>query len=299
MGDDKLVETEEYLNKWSEQKVSYNKRDLLTYAVGIGCDELNYVYEHDADFAAFPTYPIVLTFKGTDQDVVDFPSEAMSEGPSMPPLPGIKVGLDGERYIEKIAPLDVDGGELTVKSRIIGVHARGSGASVEKEELIMDSNGKVIYKIISGAFLVGAKGFKDSGITNSEKVDIPKRAPDSVLEMPTTKNQAQIYRLSGDYNPLHVDPGFATMSGFKEPILHGLCSLGITAHAVIKQYCDGQASGFKAIKGRFAKPVFPGDTLVVEMWKEGDKIIVQSKSKASGDVCINNAYILLNTGAKL
>lgn len=112
------VDTEQYLNKWAEQKVGYNKRDLLTYAVGIGCTELNFVYENDPDFAAFPTYPIVLGFKGTDQDVVSFPSEAMTQGPMPPPLEGVKVGLDGERYIEKVNELDVEGdADLTMKSR--------------------------------------------------------------------------------------------------------------------------------------------------------------------------------------
>jgi peroxisomal enoyl-CoA hydratase 2 len=255
--------------------------------------------EHDENFSAFPTYPIVLGFKGTDPDVVSFPSEAMSQGPPMPPLSGVKVALDGERYIEKIAPLDVDGGELTLKSRVIGVHARGTGASVEKEDLLYDKSGKLLYKIVSGAFLVGAKDFKDSGTTNSEKVDVPTRAPDSVLEMPTSKTQAMTYRLSGDYNPLHIDPSFAQMSGFKEPILHGLCSFAITARAVIAQYCDGDSKRFRAIKGRFAKPVLPGDTLLVEMWKEGDKIIVQTKVKETGAVSINNAYVLLNPAAKM
>jgi len=284
---------------YSFKSCRYNKRDLLLYAVGIGCEELNFVYEHDEDFAAFPTYPIVLTFKGNEQDVVSFPSDAMAAGPPMPPLPGVKVGLDGERYIEKLAPLDVDGAELIIKQRLIGVHARGSGASVETEQLICDLNGKPIYRIVSGAFMVGAKNFKDSGISNSEKVVVPNRAPDSSLEMPTLPNQTHIYRLSGDYNPLHLEPGFAMMSGFKAPILHGLCSLGITARAVIQQYCGGKAEGFKAIKARFAKPVMPGDILVVDMWKEGNKVIVQTKVKSTGAVSINNAYVLLETESKL
>lgn len=298
-GDNEIVETESFLNKWTEQKVAYNKRDLLLYAVGIGSQDLNFTYEHDDDFAAFPTYPIVLTFKGTDQDVVDFPSEAMGEGPPMPPLPGIKVGLDGERFIEKLAPLDPEGGELTVKARLIGVHKRGSGASVEREDLIQDANGKTLYRIVSGSFLVGAKNFKDSGATNSEKVDVPNRKPDVTMDMPTSEAQAQIYRLSGDYNPLHIEPNFAQMSGFKKPILHGLCSLGITTRAVVAAFCDGKPEKFRAIKARFAKPILPGDTLVVEMWKEGDKVIVQTKNKTTGDICINNAYVLLNPESKL
>lgn len=170
---------------------------------------------------------------------------------------------------------------------------------METETLISDSSGKLLYKIISGAFMVGAKNFKDSGITNSEKVEVPKRDPDAVLEMPTSEYQAQVYRLSGDYNPLHVDPGFAQMSGFKAPILHGLCSFGISCRAVVKQFCDNNPKNFKAIKARFAKPVMPGDTLVVKMWKDGDKVVFTSSIKESGDVVINNAYVLLEPQAKM
>lgn len=290
-----IVETEGFLNKWVEQKVSYNKRDLLTYAIGIGCTELNFVYENNPGFAAFPTYPIVLGFKGTDQDVVTFPSPAMMEGPAMPPLPGVRVGLDGEREIIKLRPIPTDGSDLTLRTRFIGVHKRGSGASVENEAELIDKDGNVIYKIISGSFLVGAKGFKDSGRTNSEKCPPPKRAPDAVVEMPTSEYMAQVYRLSGDYNPLHVDPDFATLAGFQAPILHGLCSYGITARAVVKQFCNNDPSKFRSIKARFASPVMPGNTIVVEMWKEGDKVILQSKVKETGKVCINNAYVMLES----
>jgi len=288
------VETEGFLNQWVSQKVSYNKRDLLTYAVGIGCTELNWIYENNAEFAAFPTYPIVLAFKGTDQDVVPFPSKAMMSGPKMPSLPGVVTGLDGEREIIKIKEIPTDGGEFTLRTRYIGVHARGSGASVESEAEILDSSGALCYKIISGSFLVGAKGFKDSGETNSEKVKPPARAPDAVVDMPTSLYQAQAYRLSGDYNPLHVDPEFAKLVGFKEPILHGLCSYGIVARAVIKQYCNNDAKKFKSIKGRFSSPVLPGQTISVEMWKEGSKVVFVGKVKETGKVCISNAYVLLN-----
>lgn len=101
--------------------VSCNRRDLLTYALGIGCSDLHYVYEGHADFAAFPTYPVVLGFKGDATDVVTFPSPAMMEGPFIQ-LPGANFFLDAERYIEMVRPLPADGGSFTLKSRIAGVH---------------------------------------------------------------------------------------------------------------------------------------------------------------------------------
>ena len=165
----------------------------------------------------------------------------------MPPLPGIKVGLDGERYVEMIRPLDTAGSKVTIKSRLIGVHKRGSGASVETEAIIADEKGP-LYRLVSGAFLVGAKDFKDSGITNSENVPVPKRNPDKVVEFKTDVNAAKLYRLSGDYNPLHIAEDMAQASGFQEPILHGLCTYGISCSVVLKAFLDNDPSKFKAIK---------------------------------------------------
>lgn len=280
------------------QKASYTKRDLLLYALGIGCTDLRYAYEGDGDFAAFPTYPISFLFKGDSHDVVSFPSPAMMEGPPLPPLPGIKVGLDGERHIEMIRPLDPEGGNVTVKSRLIGIHKRGTGASVETECMISDDKGP-LYRIVSGAFLVGAKDFKDSGITNSEAVTVPTRAPDATVDCPTSETQPLLYRLSGDYNPLHVENDLAAMSGFPKAILHGLCSMGISCRAVLKTMLGNDANNFKAIKCRFASPVMPGETLQIKMWKEGDKVIFTSTVKETGKVCINNAYVQIKAGAKL
>ncbi len=129
------METSSYLNKWVEHPACFTKRDLLMYAVGIGCDDLRFIYEDNDEFSAFPTFPVVLSFTGTDEDVVSFPSDAMVEGqPSMPPLEGVRTVLDGERHIEKINELDVDGMEnLVMRTRIVGIHKRGSGASVESE----------------------------------------------------------------------------------------------------------------------------------------------------------------------
>ena len=296
------MDTKEFLDKWTTQTVVYNQRDLLLYACGIGCaedpDSLRFVYENDSDFAAFPTFPLVLLFKGESFDVVSFPSPAMMEGPPLPPLPGIKVGLDGERYVEMIRPLDTAGGKLTVKSRLIGIHKRGTGASVETEAIFSDDKGP-LYRLVSGAFLVGAKDFKDSGVTNSENVKVPSRPADKTVEIVTRREAPLIYRLSGDYNPLHVEEGLAQMSGFPGPIMHGLCSLGISCRVVLKEFLGNDAKNFKSIKARFASPVMPGDTLQIQMWKEGNRVIFTSTVKGSGKVAINNAYVQMVDGAKL
>jgi len=296
-----MMETESMLNEWADVPVSYMTRDLLLYSVGIGATNLNYIYEFADEFAAFPTYPVVLGFKGVDQDAVSFPSPAMLSAAKMPGLPGTKVGLDGERYIEKVKSIDPDGADnLVLRTRNVGVHKKGSGASCDTEALLVDKDtGEVYYKMLSASFLVGARDFQDSGVSNSQKIAVPSRSPDTVVEVPTSPRQAELYRLSGDYNPLHVDPEFAKMNGFDAPILHGLCSLGMSCNAVMDTYCPEDPELFKAINVRFASPVLPGQTLIVEMWKESSRIIFLTKIKETGKTCISNAYVDLEPQAKL
>jgi acyl dehydratase len=279
--------------------VSYTRRDLLLYAVGIGCDELHFVYENDPNFAAFPTYAIVLPFKGTENDVVDFPSAAMMQANVMPGLPGMKFVLDGERYLEVLRPIPPTPSTFQIRSKLVGVHPKPKGALVETIAEVVDSSGVVYVRIVSGTFVVGAKDVADSGTTYSQAVETPKRAPDAVQEMRTSPTQAHLYRLSGDYNPLHIDPTMAQMNGFPQPILHGLCTFGHAARAVLKSFAESNPQRFRAIRCRFASPVTPGDTLVTEMWKEGDRIIYVTKVKETGKVVINNAYVDLSPESKL
>lgn len=282
---------------WKEVDVAYNRRDLITYALGVGCDELRFIYEKDKHFGMFPTYPFVLSFKGADADVVDFPSNAMAKTNVMPPLRGAKTGLDGERYLEVINQLPAKGEhKFRIKSRLLGVQGKKGGALVETENIIFDADsGKDYIRIVSGTYMVGAKDVVSAGDTNSQNIEVPKRAPDAVEESQTSVGQAQLYRLSGDFNPLHIDPRFAKMFGFKDgPILHGLCSLGFASRAVMKHYCNNDPALFKAIKLRFASPVMPGQTLVTSMWKENSRILFQTTVKETGKVVINNAYVELN-----
>src|SRR5690606_17250402 len=120
-------------------------------------------------------------------------------------------------------------------------------------------------------FIRGAGNFGGDRGPSAEVNVAPERAPDKVVEEKINENQALLYRLSGDVNPLHVDPGFAKAFGFERPILHGLCFYGFAARHVIREFAkDGDPRYFKSIKVRFAKSVFPGETLVTEMWKESD-----------------------------
>jgi len=286
------------VKSWEDTKaveVAYNARDCITYALGIGSSDLKFVYENDGDFAMFPTYPIVLSFKGVDQDVVSFPSEAMMAQNVTPPLPGVRAGLDGERYFEVIRPMPTEGGKFYLKRRMVGCLQKKKGAAVHDETIITDEKGDIYIRMLGATFLVGAKGFHDIGTSTSEKVVVPNRAPDAISEMPTTPTQTHIYRLSGDYNPLHIDPMGAQLMGFKKPILHGLCSLGMSARAVLAQFGGNNPANFKAIRVRFAKPVIPGETLIVKQWlcdKDPKRVIFEVYV---GDrKVVSNAYVLLH-----
>lgn len=294
------VETEPFIGKQTEYPVSYNTRDLITYAIGIGCTELNWVYENNKDFAAFPTYPIVLFFKGDESSVVPFPSKSMTSGPKGPRLPGVKVGLDAEKYIEKVNELPSGGANLRMRQKLLAVTKKGSGALTESELELVDESGKVYYRMVNGGMSVGAKDFKDGGKSTSISLKPPAREPDAVEEEKTSPFQAQLYRLSGDYNPLHVDPVFAGKAGFSAPIMHGLCTLGHSTRHVMKHFCDNRTQKFKAVRLRFASPVIPGDTLVTKMWKESNRVVFTTEVKETGKVVISNAFVELHdAGAKL
>lgn len=281
------------------QPVEYNSRDLILYAVGIGSTDLRYVYEHHPDFAAFPTYPIVLTFKGASPDVVPFPPPTMMALP-VPPLSGVRVLLDAEKLIEKVAELPREGAKLKLVGSVVGIHAKGKGALLEKEYEIVDEEGKVYYRIVDGSFLVGAKDFKDSGRTYSKAVPPPPGQPAQVIEMKTDQNITHLYRLSGDYNPLHIDHTFAKMAGFDKPIIHGLCTLGHVTRGLLETFANGDQRRFKSVQLRFASPVLPGQTLVTEVWQVSPtEHIFQTRVKETGKICVSNGRFLLTPGAKL
>jgi acyl dehydratase len=146
----------------------------------------------------------------------------------------------------------------------------------------------VVFKNTSGVFIRGAGGFGgDRGPEAGNAV--PDRAPDKTVSDTTLDIQAAIYRLSGDRNPLHIDPAFAAMAGYDRPILHGLCSFGFAGRAVLASYCDNDPSRLVGFGVRFSGVVYPGDTITTEMWDEGNgKIIVQAKTQ-DGRVVISNA----------
>eukprot|EP00929_Paragymnodinium_shiwhaense_P014079 TRINITY_DN121960_c0_g1_i1.p1 TRINITY_DN121960_c0_g1~~TRINITY_DN121960_c0_g1_i1.p1 ORF type:complete len:298 (-),score=78.96 TRINITY_DN121960_c0_g1_i1:189-1082(-) len=282
--------------------MTYNKKDLILYSLGIGCNENQFVYEFDEKFAAFPTYPIVLAFKGDEgADVLPFPPPVMQLPELSASLPGVRAPLDFEKVIEKVCDLPTDPVPLVSDTKLVGIAQKAKGAIVENEYVLKDANtGKVYYKMLSSAYMTGVKGVKDSGVVSSKDIPVPTSAPDKVLELKTDARASQIYRLSGDYNPLHIDPNMSAMMGFKEPIIHGLCSLGHAARALLQMWCDNDPAKYKSLRLRFSSPVLPGQTLVVESWKTGPtSVLFQVKVKETGKVCISNAAFEMEPSAKL
>ncbi|KAL1891121.1 bifunctional hydroxyacyl-CoA dehydrogenase/enoyl-CoA hydratase fox2 [Ceratocystis pirilliformis] len=265
-----------------DSEYKFEERDVLLYNIGIGAkpDQLKYVFEGADDFQALPTFGVIPPFNAqlpwSFDDIV----------PNFSPM----MLLHGEQYLEiKKFPIPTSGA-LISRSKLLEVVDKGSAAIVKTGVTTIDkATGEEVFYNESTVFLRGCGGFggqskpSDRGPSTAANKP-PARAPDSVVDSKTSEDQAAIYRLSGDYNPLHIDPSFAKVGGFKTPILHGLCSLGVAGKAVYEHY-----GAFKNFKVRFAGTVNPGQTLVTEMWKEGNKVIFQTKVKETGKMAISGA----------
>ncbi len=263
--------------------IKYDKRDVLLYSVGIGIRDLRFIYEGHPEFGVFPTFPIRWGGAGAPIDLDAIPS---SPGP---------LTIDAERYLEILKPLPTEG-EVNVRSRVIGVHPKGKGNGfVEYESDVSDDGGDVCVKMVNGSFRRGVKElgdiepFEGAGQTYSEKIIVPGKAPDVIASAHIPDNQAHIYRLSGDYNPLHIDPEAAKFGGFDEPILHGLCTFGHCGQLLLSALCDNDAGRFKKIKVRFSSPVFLNDKLDVLAWEDGPGRVL-FEARVGDKIVVSNAY---------
>ena len=260
-------------------EISYTDKDSILYGLGVGLgndpmdiDELKYVYENGQ--IALPSMATNFQYHS---------SLLMSAK-----LNFVMV-VHGEQKLSIINPIPVSG-DFLADMKVLNCFDKGAskGAIIDVETTVkLKSDGTEICKLISTTFARGDGGF-DGPESPPQEIFEPEGSPDIVDEITTKPDQALIFRLSGDYNPLHSDPNFAKAAGFPKPILHGLCTYGVACRSIVKTACDNDVKKLKSFNCRFSSPVFPGETIVTEMWKNGNDVNFQSKVKERDKIILKN-----------
>lgn len=287
-----LADVEEELSQTPEEVPgSYTDRDSLLYAVAIGmgrdpldANELQYVCESVGN-RVVPTAATVLTKPGRT---------AKRSGPALMSKMNFALLLHGEQRLQIHQPLP-QAAETLISARTTGVYDKGEGkgALLTNETNVKLADGSPLYTLGSTLFFRGDGGFGGQSEGAPVPHPLPDREPDAVCEMPGRIDQAFVYALCGDRNPLHRDPDFARKAGFDVPILHGLCSYGIACHAVLKTMLDYDQTRMTGFDLRFSSPVFPGETQLVDIWQDDNVISFRVRIKERDVVSINNGKCTL------
>ncbi len=264
-------------------EASWTQDDVILYHLGLGAgvpqtdpNELAYCYEKN--LKVLPSYGVVPAFP------------ALAGVAAVPGLDfNLAMLLHGEQDLEIKAPIPTSGASRTT-ARIAGIYDKQKAALVIIEAETKDASGTTLFVNRFSVFLRGEGGFGgESGPKAGNKP--PERDPDIEVESKTLPQQALLYRLSGDKNPLHADPEFSKLGGFDVPILHGLCSYGIVCKAVVDHALEGDTSKVARYAARFAGVVFPGETLVTRMWCEEGRMVVAASTRERGTPVISNAAV--------
>ena len=248
-------------------------------------DGLQYLYEGHDNFCPIPSFAVIPGFAGMG---------ALFTGE----IPGLEIDLTkvlhGEHYFKIVKPLP-ESAKLSNTFKIQDVLDKGKGMVLLLEIESRDESGELVAVNQNSIFVVGAGGFGGPRTSQHtiEAAAVPDRPADFSAEYKTSTDQAALYRMSGDLNPLHISPEFASFGGFSTPILHGLCSLGISVRQVIKQFTDNDPTQLSAVKVRFSKPVLPGQTLKTDMWREGSRIIFHTTVTETGATCLSGGWVEL------
>jgi acyl dehydratase len=273
-------------------RAAYAERDLILYALGIGFGsdplnrhELPFVYEKG--LKAMPTY---LVYSGIAAHAlfskIDFDVAMM---------------VHGEQKIEIHRSMPGNA-ELEIDARVKNVFDKGAGKGAVimlETDVRLQESGEPLCQILTTLFARGDGGFLKPGQVASGEQPVPHVLPDRradrVVSFTTRPDQALLYRLSGDLNPLHADPDVATMAGFERPILHGLCTYGICCRAIVMTMTDADPTRIASLQARFSAPVLPGETIDVELWRDGDVVSFVAKVKERGVVAVNNGKAVLRS----
>jgi acyl dehydratase len=272
-----------------DQPFRYSDREVMLYALSIGfgrdpLDERELAFVYEKQLHAVPSFASVATpgaFKLHDIGI------------------NYSKLLHGEYSIELHRPLPPQA-EILADVRVDGFWDKGAdkGALLSMRADVRDrASGEPLYTARTGYFCRGDGGFLKLGEKEAAPAPaphaLPERAPDFVCEVPTRVDQALLYRLNGDRNPLHAEPALARAAGFERPILHGLCSYGVCCKAVLATLCDYDASRIRSLGLRFSKPIYPGETIAVELWRDADTISFRARAKERDVVVVNNGFCRL------
>ena len=280
----------ETLKAWPFKPVEqrYTARDTILYALGLGLgaapldkDQLRFTFEEADGFSALPSMVCVLGTPG-------FWARDPASG-----ITWQKV-LHGEQGFELHGPIPTEA-TVTAQNRIVEIIDKGAdkGALIYLEREITDqATGAKIATTRSTTFARADGGFGGPAGPVKPVHTLPDRAPDAVMAWPTLPQAALIYRLSGDPNPLHASPAVAAAAGFRAPILHGLCTLGVAGYAVLKTMCGNDPNRLKSLDLRFSAPVYPGETIETQMWRDGD--VVSFRALVGDRVVLNNGKVVIH-----
>ncbi|MFL6662893.1 MAG: MaoC/PaaZ C-terminal domain-containing protein [Rhizobacter sp.] len=263
----------------------YGWRECITYALGIGVgldpmDEADLPFIDESRLKVEPTMANVLGYPGFWQRDPAFG------------LDWVKT-VHGEHAVRIHKPLPGEG-HVAGTSRIVDLVDKGAGRGAlifVEREITDQASGELLATVRQTVFCRGDGGFGGPAKTLPAPHPIPERAPDTHIELPTSPQTALIYRLSGDYNPLHSNPATARAAGFERPILHGLATFGITGHGLVKRLADSDPTALRAMGGRFSSPVFPGETLRVDIWHDDPgRATFRTTVPARQVVVVNNGF---------
>jgi acyl dehydratase len=257
--------------------------DVILYHLGVGAGvppidarELEYAYE--ANLKVLPSFATIPMFSSM-MSILDI--DGLDINPAMI--------LHGEQVIEVSSPIPTAAAVIN-RARVSHVYDKGKGAVVALEIVSTDASGTVMFTTTPSIFIRGEGGF--GGDPGPEPADgPPDREPDLVVSSPTLPQQALLYRLSGDKNPLHADPGFAAFGGFERPILHGLCSYGIVCKAAVDSILGGDVAALRTFRARFTGVVYPGETIVTRFWEADGRWILRADTAERDTPVVSHSSI--------
>ncbi|MDP6651513.1 MAG: MaoC/PaaZ C-terminal domain-containing protein [Gammaproteobacteria bacterium] len=266
---------------------TYTDKDCMLYALGVGLgidplDEncLRFVYEDG--LKVLPSQSVMMAHPGFWAKEEDLD------------IDWVKVLHAGQEFIlHKPLPTS-DTVEATNQITEVSDKGEKVGALIVSDRIVRDvETGEDLCTLVTTILARGNGGFGGNRKSVPKTDVVPSRNPDEICDLPTLPQQALIYRLSGDFNPLHASPSVARNAGFKAPILHGLSTFGVMAHALLKTCCDYEPDKFKRMRVRFSAPVYPGETIRTEIWQDGNEIAFRCKSLEQDKIVINNGYLLI------